>query len=50
MSTVPIRTAGHEKNRLTVCLAVKADGTKLKPFVVIPARKVKKNFRLSQEL
>ena len=40
--TVPIRTTGHEKNRLTVCLCVKADGTKLKRYVVIPARKVKK--------
>ena len=30
------------KNRLTVCLCVKADGTKLKPYVVIPAKKVKK--------
>ena len=42
VSTVPIRTTGHEKNRLTVGHAVKADGTKLKPFVVIPAKKVKK--------
>ena len=42
MSAVPIRTTGHEKNRPTVCLAVKVDGTKLKPFVVIPAKKVKK--------
>ena len=40
--TVPIKTSGHEKNRLTVCLAVKADGTKMKPYVVIPAAKVKK--------
>ena len=42
MSAVPIRTTGNEINRLTVRLAVKADGTKLKPFVVIPAKKVKK--------
>ena len=40
--TVPIRTTRHEKNRLTVCLAVKVDGTKMKPYVVIPAAKVKK--------
>ena len=33
--TVPIKTTGHEKNRLTVCLAVKADGTKMKPFTVL---------------
>ena len=38
--TVPIKTTGHE-NRFTVCLTVKADGTKMKPYVVIPAAKVK---------
>ena len=41
MRTVPIQTTGHEKYRPTVCLGVKADGTKLKPFVLIPAKKVK---------
>ena len=40
--TVPTRTIGHEKERLTVCLCVKADGTKLKSYVVFPAKKVKK--------
>ena len=39
---VTIKTTGHEKNRLAVCLAVKADGTKMKPYMVIPAAKVKK--------
>ena len=39
--TVPIKTTNHEKNRLTVCLAVKANRTKMKPYVVIPAKKVK---------
>ncbi|CAK8671192.1 unnamed protein product [Clavelina lepadiformis] len=42
VQAVPIRTTGHEKNRLTVCLAVKADGTKMTPYVVIPTKKVKK--------
>ena len=37
--TVPIKTTGHEKNCLTVCLCVKANVTKLKPYVVIPAKK-----------
>ena len=32
--SVPINTTGHEKDRFTVCLAAKADGSKLKPFVV----------------
>ena len=44
--TVPIKTTGHEKNHLTVCLAVKAVGTKMKPYVVIPAKKVKKELAL----
>ena len=39
--TVPIRTNGHEKTQL-LCVAVKADGTKIIPYVVIPAKKVKK--------
>ena len=39
--TVPIQNTMHEKNQLTVCLAVKPDGTKSKPFVVTPAQKVK---------
>ena len=40
--TVPIKTTGHEKQRITVCLAVRGDGTKLPPFVVIPGAKVPK--------
>ena len=31
--------SGHEKH--TVCLAVKADGSKMKPFIVIPGKKEK---------
>ena len=38
---VPIKTTGHEKQRITVCLAVEANGTKIKPFVVLPGLKVK---------
>ena len=45
MHTVPIRTTGHEKNLLTVYLAVKADGTKMKPYVVIPGKKVKEELK-----
>ena len=40
--TVPIKTTGHEKQRITVCLAVRGDGTKLPPFVVLPGVKVPK--------
>ena len=32
--SVSIRTMGHDKGRFTVILTAKADGTKLKPFVV----------------
>lgn len=32
--TISVRTTGHEKGRFTVILGAKADGTKLKPFVV----------------
>ncbi|KAL2091434.1 hypothetical protein ACEWY4_013697 [Coilia grayii] len=32
--SIPLKTTGHEKSHLTVVLAAKADGTKLKPFVV----------------
>ena len=33
-SSVTIRSTGHEKDRVTVCLAAKANGQKLKPFIV----------------
>ena len=42
VQAVPIRTTGHEKNLITVWLAVKADRTKITPYVVIPVKKVKK--------
>jgi hypothetical protein len=31
---VSVRSTGHEKSRVSVCLTAKADGTKLKPFIV----------------
>ena len=36
---VPLKTTGHEKVRVSVCLAAKGDGTKLKPFVVFAGAK-----------
>ena len=36
---VCLKTTGHEKCMVSVCLAAKADGTKLKPFVVFRATK-----------
>eukprot|EP00731_Ephydatia_muelleri_P001362 Em0001g1362a len=33
--TVQIATTGHDKQRITICLAAFADGTKLKPFIVL---------------
>ena len=31
---ITMKTAGHEKSRVSVCLAARADGTKLKPIIV----------------
>ena len=38
---VPIKSTGHEKVRISVCLASKSDKTKLKPFIVLGAAKRK---------
>ena len=38
-SSVTIRSTGHEKDRVTVCLAAKVNGHKLKPFIVFKGRK-----------
>ena len=31
---IPLNTTGHEKVRVLLCLTAKADGTRLKPFIV----------------
>ena len=31
---VPMKSTGHDKIRVSVCLTRKADGTRLKPFIV----------------
>lgn len=36
--TVSLKTTGHEKDHFTVALSAKADGTKLKPFVVFKGK------------
>ena len=36
---VPLKTTGHEKVRVSVYLAAKGDGTKLKPFEVFVGAK-----------
>ena len=33
--SVSLKTTGHEKVRVSVCLSAKADGTKLKPMIVL---------------
>ena len=38
-SSITIRSTGHEKYRVTVCLAAKANGQKLKPFIVFKGGK-----------
>ena len=37
--SVRLETTGHEKCMVSVCLAAKGDGTKLKPFTVFCAAK-----------
>ena len=34
-----LKTTGHEKSRVSVCLAAKPDGTKLKPMIVFKGAK-----------
>ena len=36
---VPLESTGHEKVRVSVCLTAKADGKKLKPFIVFAGAK-----------
>ena len=31
---IPLKSTGHEKVKVSVCLTAKADGTRLKPFIV----------------
>ena len=40
---MPIITTGHEKQRITVCLAAMTDGTKLPPFVVLKGKRMPKD-------
>lgn len=40
---VPIRTTGHEKSRITVCLTAKASGKKLKPLIVLKGKRLDKS-------
>ena len=46
--SITLKTTGHEKARVSVCLAAKADGTKLKPMVVLKGAK-REVAALSQE-
>ena len=46
--SITLKTTGHEKARVSVCLAAKADGTKLKPMVVFKGEK-REVAALSQE-
>ena len=36
---IPLKMAGHEKVKVSVCLATKGDGSKLKSFVVFAQAK-----------
>ena len=37
--SVTVKTTGHEKSRVSVCLAAKADETKVPPFIVFKSAK-----------
>ena len=37
--TVNVKTTGHEKSRVSFCLAAKADRTKLPPFTILKGAK-----------
>ena len=37
--SIRLKTTGHEKSKVSVCLTAKADGTKLKLFMVFPGGK-----------
>ena len=39
-NTINMKTSGHEKTKVSVCLTAKADGTKLKPFIVFPGANI----------
>ena len=43
VKTVPVLTTGHEKTRVTVCLAAMADGRKLPPMVLFKGKATKTN-------
>ena len=36
---VPMKSTGHDKVRVSVCLTGKADGTRLKPFIIFKGAK-----------
>ena len=36
---IAMKTTGHKKTKVSVCLTAEADGTKLKPFIVFHGAK-----------
>ena len=42
--TAVLKTAGHEKSKVTVTLAAKASSDKLKPYIVFPGHKCRVQF------
>ena len=53
--SITLKSTGHEKARVSVCLAAKAEGTKLKPMVVFKGAKrevaaLKQEFHIEQLL
>ena len=48
--SVPVKSTGHEKTRVTAIFTAKADGTKLKPYVVIPRKRIVKDVESIKEV
>ena len=47
--TITMKSTGHEKNRVSICLTAKADGIRLKPMIVFKGAK-REAVMLNQEL
>ena len=41
-ASIPVRTTGHEKSRVTVCLTAKANGVKLAPMIVFKGKRLER--------
>lgn len=45
--SVPVKTTGHEKDHVTVILTARADGVKIKPYVVFKIKGLIKSHKVT---